>query len=66
MMQTLGMSGKQQTVWLQKGGKPLQDFILGVLIEIDHDIAAKNGIEWPSNRPLAIEQVELVESNQVT
>src|SRR6266850_1950331 len=59
------MAGEQQAVRRENPRDPLQHLILGRLVEIDHHIAAEDGVEGTFEIPARVAQVELAELHQL-
>ena len=58
------MSGKQQTVRLEKRHESLEDVVLGRFVEVDHHVTAEHDVERPLQRPAPVEQVDPLELDQ--
>src|SRR5690606_31680114 len=56
--EVLRVSGKQQAIGLEQGREALEDARLGLLVEIDHNVATEDGIERPLDRPLRRQQIQ--------
>ena len=55
MVKMFRMADKQQAARLEQTRKALQQALLRRRIEINHHVAAENGVERPGNGPLFIE-----------
>lgn len=58
MIKMFRVTNKQQAVWLQHAGKALKQTLLRRRIEIDHHVAAKDGVKRSGQRPAVVQQVE--------
>src|SRR5258708_6933268 len=64
VQEALRMAGEQQPVRCKNPCDPLQHLALGRLVEIDHHIAAEDGVEGTLEVPARVAQVEFSELNQ--
>ena len=60
-----GMPKDQVPIIGQNLCEPFPELVLRVLVEIDHNIAAENHVEFPSHGPRR-KQVEFAIANQIT
>src|ERR1051326_5850719 len=60
-----GMTDVKHALCIESAGISRAQFVLRLFVEIDHDIAAKNGVELAGHRPRP-KEVQLTEANQRT
>src|SRR6266850_6350498 len=65
MQEALRMAGEEQPVRREDPRDALQHLVLGRLVEIDHHIAAEDGVEGALDVPARVAQVELAELHQL-
>src|SRR3954469_2051381 len=64
VVEAFGMPGEEEALFAQQRGELLQDPVLRRLVEVDHHVAAEDGIERPAHRPGGVQQVELPEGDE--
>lgn len=59
------MPGEEQALRPQQGHHAFQQAGLGRLVEVDHHVAAEDRVEFPGDRPVCLQQVDLAELHQL-
>ena len=62
-IQALGMPNQKVAAWHKAGGKTIYDVLLRLLIEVNHNVAAENNLEW-TKRGTVIKQIEMLKIDQ--
>lgn len=63
--EVLRMPGEEQALRPQQGHHAFQQAGLGRLVEVDHHVAAEDRVEFPGDRPVCLQQVDLAELHQL-
>src|SRR5262245_60745112 len=57
------MAHKEVAVWVEQASKPIEQLVLGRLIEVDHDVPTEDDVKGATHGP-GVYEVELTERDE--